>query len=92
MKHHLVSGGGGIQLHLVETGNSSRTPDCILSMLFSVLPRLDSTDEFCIGRKLSALLPLTCEATGFLISLERLTLTRKLWADDVQAVIQGARS
>jgi non-heme chloroperoxidase len=26
MKHHMVSGGGGIQLHLVETGNASGRP------------------------------------------------------------------
>jgi pimeloyl-ACP methyl ester carboxylesterase len=26
MKHHRVTGGGGIRLHLVETGNSSGPP------------------------------------------------------------------
>ena len=50
MKHHMMSGGGGIQLHLVETGNASGRPIVFHPWLFAVLARLDSTDEFCIGR------------------------------------------
>jgi len=72
MKHHLVSGGGGIQLHLVETGNSSGRPivfvhgfsQCCLAWTRQMNSALAENYR---------LVAIDMRGTGFLISLERLT-------------------
>ena len=50
MKNHTITGGGGIQLHVVETGNPQGRPHPVHPWLFAVLACLEPANELGPGR------------------------------------------
>jgi non-heme chloroperoxidase len=88
MKNHIVTGGGGVRLHLVETGNPSGQPIVFIHGF--------SQCWLAWTRQMKSDLAATCrivalDMRGHGLSdkpLEGYTDSR-LWADDVHAVIQG---
>src|SRR5258705_8191464 len=88
MKHHLVSGGGGIQLHLVETGNSSGRPivfvhgfsQCCLAWTRQMNSALAENYR---------LVAIDMRGHGLSDKPREAYADSQLWADDVQAVIQA---
>jgi len=88
MKHHMVSGGGGIQLHLVETGNSSGRPivfvhgfsQCCLAWTRQMNSALAESYR---------LVAIDMRGHGLSDKPREGYADSQLWADDVQAVIQA---
>src|SRR6266852_5220592 len=88
MKHHMVSGGGGIQLHLVETGNSSGHPivfvhgfsQCCLAWTRQMNSAL--ADNY-------RLVAIDMRGHGLSDKPREGYADSQLWADDVRAVIQA---
>jgi len=88
MKHHMVSGGGGIQLHLVETGNSSGRPivfvhgfsQCCLAWTRQMNSALAENYR---------LVAIDMRGHGLSDKPREGYADSQLWADDVQAVIQA---
>ncbi len=88
MKHHMVSGGGGIQLHLVETGNSSGRPivfvhgfsQCCLAWTRQMNSALAENYR---------LVAIDMRGHGLSDKPREAYADSQLWADDVQAVIQA---
>src|SRR5713101_3970695 len=88
MKHHMVSGGGGIQLHLVETGNSSGRPivfvhgfsQCCLAWTRQMNSALAENYR---------LVAIDMRGHGLSDKPGEGYSDSQLWADDVQAVIQA---
>jgi pimeloyl-ACP methyl ester carboxylesterase len=50
MKTHRIAGGGGVQLHVVETGNPQGRPLVFIHGASGVLAPVESTDELEPGR------------------------------------------
>jgi len=88
MKHHMVSGGGGIRLHLVETGNSSGHPivfvhgfsQCWLAWTRQMNSAL--ADNY-------RLVAIDMRGHGLSDKPREGYADSQLWADDVRAVIQA---
>ena len=88
MKHHMVSGGGGIQLHLVETGNSSGHPivfvhgfsQCWLAWTRQMNSAL--ADNY-------RLVAMDMRGHGLSDKPREGYADSQLWADDMRAVIQA---
>ena len=90
MKHHTITGGGGTQLHLVETGKSSRRPimfihglsQCWLS--WSRQMSSDLANDF-------RLVAMDIRGHGVSDKPRDGYSDSKLWADDVNAAIHALR-
>jgi non-heme chloroperoxidase len=88
MKHHMVSGGGGIQLHLVETGNASGRPivfihgfsQCWLAWTRQMHSAL--ADRY-------RLVAIDMRGHGLSDKPREGYADSQLWADDVRAVIRS---
>jgi non-heme chloroperoxidase len=88
MKSHKIKGGGGIQLHLVETGNSSGRPilfihgfsQCCLA--WSRQMNSDLADDY-------RLVAMDIRGHGLSDKPREAYDDSKLWADDVNAAIQA---
>jgi pimeloyl-ACP methyl ester carboxylesterase len=88
MKHHMVSGGGGVQLHLVETGNPSGHPivfvhglsQCWLSWARQMNSALAESYR---------LVALDMRGHGLSDKPREGYADSQLWADDLRAVIQA---
>lgn len=90
MKHHAISGGGNIQLHLIETGNSRGRPILFIHG-FSQCWR-------CWGRQLSSdlasdyrLIAMDLRGHGLSEKPRDAYSDSKLWADDVNACIHALK-
>jgi pimeloyl-ACP methyl ester carboxylesterase len=88
MKKHLISGGGGVRLHTVETGNPKGRPILFIHGL--------SQCWLCWNRQLNSELADTFRLVAFDLRGHGLSdkpregyADSKLWADDVHAVIQA---
>lgn len=90
MKHHRIAGGGGIQLHLVETGNSGGRPILFIHGLsqcwltWSRQMNSDLANDF-------RLVAMDMRGHGLSDKPREGYGDSKLWADDVHAVIQHLR-
>src|SRR5713101_5578859 len=88
MKNHIVTGGGGVRLHLVETGNPSGQPIVFIhgfSQCWLAWTRQMKSDLAATSR----IVALDMRGHGLSDKpLEGYT-DSKLWADDVHAVIQA---
>src|ERR1700754_3873363 len=88
MKHHMVTGGGGIRLHLVETGNPSGRPIVFMhgfsqcSLAWARQMNSELADTF-------RLVALDIRGHGLSDKPRESYGDSKLWADDVHAVIQA---
>jgi pimeloyl-ACP methyl ester carboxylesterase len=90
MKEHKITGGGGIQLHLVEAGNSQGRPillihgfsQCWLSWRRQLTS--DLADDF-------RLIAMDIRGHGLSDKPREGYADSKLWADDVNAAIQALR-
>ena len=90
MENHRITGGGGIQLHVVETGNSRGRPimfihglsQCWLS--WSRQMRSDLADDY-------RLVAMDIRGHGLSDKPREGYADSKLWADDVNAAIQALR-
>ncbi len=88
MKHHMVGGGGGIQLHLVETGNTSGRPiifvhgisQCWLAWTRQMHSAL--ADDY-------RLVAIDMRGHGLSDKPRVGYADSQLWADDLRAVIQA---
>lgn len=88
MKHHMVTGGGGIRLHLVETGNPRGRPivfihglsQCSLAWARQMNSALADTFR---------LVAMDMRGHGLSDKPRESYGDSKLWADDVHAVIQA---
>jgi pimeloyl-ACP methyl ester carboxylesterase len=86
MKHHMVTGGGGTRLHLVETGNSSGRPIVFIhglsqcSLAWTRQLNSELTDTF-------RLVAMDMRGHGLSDKPRESYGDSKLWADDVHAVI-----
>lgn len=90
MKTHKITGGGGIQLHLVETGNSKGRPIIFihgLSQCWLAWSRQMSSDLANDYR----LVAMDMRGHGLSDKPREGYDDSKLWADDVNAVIQALR-
>jgi non-heme chloroperoxidase len=87
MKHHKVAGGGGIQIHLVETGNPSRRPILFVHgfsqcwLAWSRQANSDLADDY-------RLVAMDLRCHGLSDKPREGYVDSKLWADDVHAAIQ----
>ena len=87
MKSRKITGGGGIQLHLVETGNSMGRPIIFIHgfsqcwLAWSRQMNSDLADE-------CRLVAMDMRGHGFSDKPREGYTDSKLWADDVNAVIQ----
>jgi non-heme chloroperoxidase len=90
MKSHKITGGGGIQLHLVETGNSSGRPIMFIHgfsqcwLAWSRQMRSDLADDY-------RLVAMDLRGHGLSDKPREGYADSKLWAEDVNAAIQGLR-
>jgi len=88
MKHHMVTGGGGVQLHAVETGNPSGRPIVFIhgfsqcSLAWARQLNSELADTF-------RLVALDLRGHGLSHKPRENYDDSKLWADDVHAVIQA---
>ena len=88
MKHHAITGGGGVQLHLVETGNSSGRPILFIHgfsqcwLAWSRQLTSDLADRF-------RLVAMDMRGHGLSEKPRDSYADSKAWAGDVDAVIQG---
>jgi len=88
MKHHMVTGGGGVQLHAVETGNPSGRPIVFIhgfsqcSLAWARQLNSELADTF-------RLVALDLRGHGLSDKPRENYDDSKLWADDVHAVIQA---
>ena len=90
MENHRITGGGGIQLHLVETGNSTERPVLFLHGF--------SQCWFAWNRQLSSdladdhrLVAMDIRGHGFSDKPRDGYTDSRLWADDVNAAIKSLR-
>ena len=88
MKRHMITGGGGIQLHLVETGNSRGRPMVFIHGL--------SQSGLAWTRQLNSeladhyrLVAMDMRGHGLSDKPREGYADSRLWADDVRAVIQA---
>lgn len=87
MKHHMIAGGGGTQLHLVETGNPDGSPILFIhgfSQCWLAWSRQVNSDLANDHR----LVALDMRGHGLSDKPREGYADSKLWADDVHAVIQ----
>jgi len=88
MKHHMIKGGGGIRLHLVETGNPGGRPILFIhgfsqcSLAWARQMNSELADTF-------RLVALDIRGHGLSDKPRDSYGDSKLWADDVHAVIQA---
>ncbi|MFN2510588.1 MAG: alpha/beta fold hydrolase [Pyrinomonadaceae bacterium] len=88
MKSHKIKGGGGLQLHLVETGNSSGRPIIFIHgfsqcwLAWSRQMNSDLADDY-------RLIAMDIRGHGLSDKPREGYSDSKLWADDVSAVIQA---
>ena len=88
MKHHRVTGGGGIQLHVVETGNPSGPPILFIhgfsqcSLAWARQLNSELADTF-------RLVSLDLRGHGLSDKPRESYGDSKLWADDVHGVVQA---
>lgn len=90
MKNHKITGGGGIQLHLVETGNSKERPIVFIhgfSQSWLAWNRQMSSDLADDHR----LVAMDLRGHGLSDKPREGYADSKLWADDVNAVIQALK-
>src|SRR6201996_1257673 len=90
MKNHRIAGGGGIQLHLVETGNPSGRPIMFIhgvSQCWLTWSRQMSSDLADDHR----LVAMDLRGHGLSDKPREGYTESKLWADDVNAAIQALR-
>src|SRR5882672_10724324 len=88
MKHHLVSGGGGIQLHLVETGNASGRPIVFIHGLSQCWIAWTRQMNSALADSYR-LVAIDMRGHGLSDKPREGYADSQLWADDVQAVIQA---
>ena len=90
MKSHKITGGGGIQLHLVETGNSKGRPILFIHgfsqcwLAWSRQMSSDLTDDY-------RLVAMDMRGHGLSEKPRDGYSDSRLWADDVNAAIQALR-
>lgn len=90
MKSHKITGGGGIQLHLVETGNSSGRPIVFIHgfsqcwLAWNRQLTSDLADDF-------RLVAMDLRGHGLSDKPREGYTDSKLWADDVNAAIQALK-
>lgn len=88
MKHHRVTGGGGVRLHLVETGNPSGRPIVFIhgfsqcSLAWARQLNSELAESF-------RLIAMDMRGHGLSDKPRESYGDSKLWADDVHAVIQA---
>ena len=88
MQSHMITGGGGIRLHVVETGNSSGRPILFLhgfsqcALAWSRQLNSDLADTF-------RLVALDLRGHGFSDKPAEAYADARLWAEDVNAVIRA---
>ena len=88
MRHHMVTGGGGIRLHLTETGNPSGRPILFIhgfsqcSLAWTRQMNSDLADTF-------RLVAMDMRGHGLSDKPRESYGDQKLWADDVHAAIQA---
>jgi non-heme chloroperoxidase len=88
MKHRTITGGGGTQLHLVETGNAQGRPILFLhgfsqcSLAWSRQLRSDLADDY-------RLVAMDLRGHGLSDKPREGYTDSRLWADDVNAAIQS---
>ena len=90
MKNHKITGGGGIQLHIVETGNSNGRPIMFLhgfSQCWLAWSRQMNSDLAADFR----LVAMDIRGHGLSDRPREGYADSRLWADDVNAAIQGLR-